>query len=68
MHQKNIENYQKAELKKEDKVAAAYLGLYGALITADRNYFMLEGNFTNAEGDRVMLPPIMFIYKKGSWS
>jgi len=68
MHQRNVENYLKTEAKKEEKVAAAYLGLYGALITPQRNYFMLEGNYTNAEGDRVVLPPIMVVYKAGSWS
>jgi len=67
MHQRNIENYNKHEGKKEEKVAGAYLGLYGNLITADRNYFMLEGNYTNAANERVVLPTILFIYKKGSW-
>jgi len=65
--QRDIDNYNNYEKKREESVAKRYLSVYGALITADRNYIMLEGNYSNKAGDRVMLPPILLVFKAGSW-
>jgi len=66
--QRDIDNAANFEKKKDESVAKRYLEVYGKLITQDRNYFMLEGNYTNAAGDRVVIPPILFVFnKQGSW-
>jgi len=66
--QRDIDNFDNFEKKRDESVAKRYLTTYGNLITADRNYFQLEGNFTNSAGDKIMLPPILFVFKQGSWS
>jgi len=65
--QRDIDNFNNAEKKKDESVANKYLSVYGKLITPERNYFMLEGNFANSAGEKALLPPILFIFKAGSW-
>lgn len=65
--QRDIDNFNNAEKKKDEVVSKRYLGVYGKLATADRNYFMLEGNYVNKAGEKVLLPPILFVFGKGSW-
>jgi len=65
--QRDIDNFNNYEKKKDESVAKRYLSVYGNLITADRNYFFLEGNYANKAGERVVLPPILFVFKAGSW-
>jgi len=66
--QRDIDNFNNAEKKKDDVVSKRYLSVYGKLVTPDRNYFMLEGNYTTAAGEKAQLPPIFFVFGKGSWA
>jgi len=68
MLERDIANYNNAEKKKEESVAKRYLSVYGDLVTKDRNYFMLEGNYSNTAGEKAVIPPILLVFKDGSWA
>ncbi len=66
-YERDITNYNNAEKKKDESVAKKYLSIYGDLITKDRNYFMLDAKYTTAKGEPAIAPPILFVFKEGSW-
>lgn len=55
------------ENKTDESVAIKYTSVYGQIIPVERNYILLEGAYSNAANEKVLMPPILFIFKAGSW-
>jgi len=45
------------------KVSDLYVEYYGALVTPERNYVLLDGNFSNDDGLQVLVPTIKYVFK-----
>jgi hypothetical protein len=52
--------------KVDSNVMQTYLAIYGPLITPERNYVQIDGNYINGAGERTIIPSILYVFKSGS--